>query len=681
MLNGLAVALLFLCSQDRERELTETVRRLDSSEPEEREAAQADLDRISPTLGSAARDLLKRQALTAGAEAKARLAEQIAFLAQLEECRGLVGALDRIPMPSVEGRPFVQYTTGREQSYLPTRLPVPEMRVGWILRESEEEISLFEVDLGFGLQRRTRLSPEDRERFRRDYPHLRTAAGEYEVLDFRTFCGEILSGKRPLTGLPQGAQAALYASWALKSGDPRLAVRFMALPKGAPGSQALGVHLSRHLQIQAIRRAQEGAPLVELHHRWSLLTAFPDSPGCDRPGELVRHYEALLRPALSAPQGADAWIERLHESAGEYVISVSGGYTARDTLLDSGPARELLRLGWEAIPALIRSLEDSRPSRASTYQLSLTTHGESRRLLRYGDLCRRVLWELTGLEAAGSSELPWVKDPEEERRTLTQSARVWWEKTGTRGLADHFLDMLEKGDEFTQPIAARGLLKIDREKYLPRLLGHIGKPTSPWRCYVLHEIGPSLGKEHEKILESLLSDAFDYYVIRVAAKLWDRCGSQAGVREVVNRLFRRKPDDEFPLPAALEFLCTTPADSAMEAVLKILEDEDSDAKEVALHAAGAAADPRIAARLVALLEDARPTREDRISEHGCRFSDLAAHALTAMLGRPVPFRLFGPEEERDARIGKLKAWWAAQRESIDWAALRKAHRDQRASIR
>ena len=42
-----------------------------------------------------------------------------------------------------------------------------------------------------------------------------------------------------------------------------------------------------------------------------------------------------------------------------------------------------------------------------------------------------------------------------------------------------------------------------------------------------------------------------------------------------------------------------------------------------------------------------------------------------MLGEPVEFRLYDPVEERDASIGTLKAWWSKNRESIDWAELRR----------
>ena len=272
--------LLLLALQDLEKDLEETVRRLDSSEIDERDKAQTDLERIAFALGPEKRGLLKHHARTAGAEAGARLEEQIALLGRVAECRKFVAVFDAIPMPSIERRKFVHFNPGKARLYDPTRLPYPDTNHGWILHETEKELSLLEDSVECIRCSRPRLNPKDADRYRRDYPWLKPLPGEYEILDFRCFCDKILDEGRFC------AWPALYAFWSLKLGLPRQAVRLMDLEErrtaprnpNAPRNDpilALATGVEARLGGQAAQRAAEGASFEELIDRWPIVADLP----------------------------------------------------------------------------------------------------------------------------------------------------------------------------------------------------------------------------------------------------------------------------------------------------------------------------------------------------------------------------------------------------------------------
>ena len=57
--------------------------------------------------------------------------------------------------------------------------------------------------------------------------------------------------------------------------------------------------------------------------------------------------------------------------------------------------------------------------------------------------------------------------------------------------------------------------------------------------------------------------------------------------------------------------------------------------------------------------------------YSVRHSDAAAQSLIVMLGLSEQFKLEGKVEDRNRTIGDLRAWWMKNRDSVEWASLRK----------
>ncbi len=694
------ITALLLSTQGTETNLEETVRRLDANDINERAAAQTQLESIVQKLGPAGRETLKKLASGSSAEVKARLQEQIRFLDQVEDCQQFTSVFDRLSLPSIGGRKFVLYNTGQTRPYMRTRIPSALTLVGWVLEETEAHITLFEDRLDTQKLIRPRLPPNEVDRFDRTYPWLKARPGEYEVLDFRRFCDEfLLVGRHPRPTqqdqLSPGVAEALYAYWALNLGFYRQAIHLTALSRRmmarADGGelkedppQSLSSRLARHFAGQAAGRALRGAPFSELDQHWQVVADL--LPAMERAGaqRMSKHYKDLTVSASAAttpepkeaPLAAAWWIERLSEASGEQWISVSGGYVSKDTIWNErqggvNPCLKLLELGSEAIPELIRHFDDPRPTRCLRGRHTIWSGaGDNRVLFRYGDLCQSIFFELTYFESRDYAGLYIGDLPQDKVGRLKAAASAWWAEKKDK-LADHFLELLKKGDDRSQPFAVSRLIRIDRKTYLPRILDVATKPESPYRGLLLKAAGPALGKEHQGLLEGLLKDE-SFVVLTVSRILWERCGSSAGIAELLSRT--SKPDADrssFPIHAVLGLLCELPADDAVEAVCRLLESADKEVLEELFALVDQCADPRVASTLFKLLDNTNDSREAADAEHGCRIGDLAAHALTTMVGDPVVFRLYDTLAGRNAGIADLKAWWAKNQASLDWRELRK----------
>ena len=698
---ALLAALLAHQSDPLEKELAEIVRRLDAAELADRESAVGELEAFARKAGAKAAEYLKRHADSASGEIRARVRGQLEFLARLDDCRKALAVFDDVGLPDCRGKTLAIYNPNRwwrsgDSLYF-------TYVTGWVISETQDSVTLTETNLTTATYRRNRTLPEDWDRFKDKHPKDSPLPGELRTIEFDDFCRKILAAGTKEDfgdfehfrggGLSHGLEPALFAFWALQRGDGKRSLELVDLSKKAlaargnrndarPFPDALRDGVAGNLRRQAITKATGGEPRAELLKRWRTLESIAPDLHKGEPKTMVRLYEELgaedaawKNPSsdevarMAPPARVAVWVHRLRDLAAQQTsdpgsCQVLGPWSGL-AKGEPNPADELVKLGWDALPAVIEHLDDAHPSRSRGHWRSFAP--DSYYLLRIGDCCQQVFEAITGFDIyhARSTSGAMVKDGDAPAGKA--AAQKWWEEHRKEGAEKFHLKGLEAAE--TVAFAAEKLLELDAKKHLPRLMEILEKGDRGRRNSLLPLLRPHLTKDHRLLLESFLKDESLSAVEAVAWALWETCADDRGVLELIARLRAardKEPSDDFFFFHGFDLMARVRSDAVVQGVCDLMGSPVVRLRMNAMSAAAEMPSRKMAEALVTHFGDASLTGWN--SNYAIRYCDSAAEAVIRMLDLSKQFRLQGKDDERDRTISDLKAWWEKNRDAVDWAA-------------
>ncbi len=266
-----------------------------------------------------------------------------------------------------------------------------------------------------------------------------------------------------------------------------------------------------------------------------------------------------------------------------------------------------------------------------------------------------------------------VKDGEADRSKAL--AEAWWKENEALGPDKYYLKLL-RAPEGDAEFAAGKLLERDREKYLPELVELVSGGEPERKAAIFLAVAPYLGKTHEALVEPFLGERHFLVLLTAARVLWEKCGSEKGVRRVIERLKDPPDADESGLYSgeAFDLLDSVDRDFVPDAIRELMRSERCITRLEAVAHAPSFPSRAMAEALVAVLDD----REEAGWSRGykARFCDDAAESLIRLLGLSWQFELKGDAEERDRTIEALRTWWRENGERVDWDGLSEKAREK-----
>ncbi len=687
-------------------ELDDILRRLESDVAEGREVAQNDLDGWCDKAGPTAAEALRERAEGAGAEVRARIEDQIAFLARLDECRSALALFGDLGWPDVRGKTLARFNTGRLYGHTKPEHLLFLYDVGWVLDESGDEVTLLLDRLATVTRKRDRTLPRAWIRHKDRHPNDRPLPGELAPIDFAKACDQLLAGPpeesletfmaRDQGALPHFARAALYAWWALQLGHSRTAVVLIDHAKGArpnatqPLPDALAETVTSTLRWLAMTGANQGEPREALLSRWRQLAALPWSDVRDEASRMVAFYEDLLKEdqawkplsrdevaALDKEEQVEHWMHAVRDlgarqwsQPGECIVMGVFAGLGEDVV---NPAEELLHIGWAALPEVIAHLDDERPTRCIGW--CREQWWDSYWVLRYGDVCKTIYEGITGeaLYTRSSTSGYMVRDGKAVE--AKKAALNWWEDHREGGPDKYYGAMFDGPDPRSHQFAAIKLLREDSAKHLPRVIERAKASDGATRTALLRVLMPYLGPEHREFLELFLEGSDHGASFDAAWALWEKCGTDSGILRLLERV---ESGDETHVSAGgvVRLLGCLEGDLGAEVVCRWVTIKGGYRRYHALQWGHFVADRRVADALVAALDD----RSKVGGPNSYRHCDYAADSLAKLIDKTSIFDLFadGDDADRDAEIVELRAWYSENRESLDWKRLRASAAQRRA---
>jgi hypothetical protein len=250
-------------------------------------------------------------------------------------------------------------------------------------------------------------------------------------------------------------------------------------------------------------------------------------------------------------------------------------------------------------------------------------------------------------------------------------AKNWWEGVKADNPADYYQHLFSEEDPEVRSVAAEGLLRIDKKKYLPFLSDAIANSIRG-RQRLLAVICSYLGPGEEEVLKPLLKDPDPEFLLGVADALWKQYRSLEGAKEILARISRRPQVNVFEPAVVMQFLelCeSTPKEFATDSVCELLKHHDPEVRYAAMIAAPNFPEIRVAEGLAAFLED--PRADEELQKAGVldRRCDIAIRSLCLMLDYDLRIPKPGGEKAYDAGILEFKSWWAKAKPALNWRSL------------
>jgi len=590
---------------------------------------------LKAALGRDDRDALLRLSESYGPPARAWIRKynpKVAdWLDRYTVCRELASRLDRAGMPAWQDKRFVRLTWKRAAH---VGRPVGESQRyqhGWLIEESPTHVHL--------LGRALFVSP-----------HKRLAEPAVKDTDFKQYCLDYLAHPPNLHrnnehfllgGMDRPGDAFLLAYFALRKGHDKIAVRLLASSGATPDVTASRVtgQLAKALRGRVALAAHEGAPrqeLIELCR--SILAVRPDDgfarAAVGQYASLIKEDKAWVAPTppelatMPPDRAARYWIFRLRDyrgsGSGRRTHRLDRTFPSRDA---DDPRRMLVALGWGAIPALIESSSDRRPSR------SLLRRRPQARVAPIGMLCRDVLTLLTG------EHNPWGG---------------WWANADAMGPEKYYRSLI-RGRIKQRPYGVRGLARLGFDKHRKELLAAVRGNAN-----LVHALALELDAKHDAVMDAWLrDDRFD--VMNAAARaLWERRRSDRGAKAIIARARAMKADAGLPFPAVV-FLGRIHTEECARALVEFMDHPNTFLRHQAIFGAAYFPHPDIARALMERLESDGEAG-------GVPVRNSAAIALARMVDYPNPPNLHVP----DTLPRSLKEWCEERWDHLDWEALRAA---------
>lgn len=681
------------------------LQRADAEDPAARAAVADDLDLWCHAAGDQAPERLRKAAKDASPEVAGRIGDQLRFLEDLVETRAFLRMFEAFGMPDVSGRKWVRFNPG--WATLSEGEAGRELKFhydeGWLLEAGDKQVKFLRsamaevtIDLPAPL-------PESWAEFKDRHPKEEPLPGEWRERDFDAACRAILDpewhdrmlakddeeGGWEFDRLTEGAlrwevEPALYAYWALQRGKLHVADRLVRAAlaactpapredQPAPTAEELAAEaremvisvISTRLRWQAIWEADGGTDRAAILRHWEAIAAFPEHKGTPEALRCVRGYRSLIAEdaawkepveakGLAPWKQAELWMHRLRDQR------------ANPREGEQDAAGELRKIGWPALGILIAHMDDDRPTRAMGcwryYEQS------SFGLAEIGGYARELFGQITGLDLADPMEGVWDPDKVTPPDEMRRRAEAWWAKAEAKGPEAHYVALLDRN----LPAAAAKLLEMDAVKYAGTLLDRASRGGTV-AAQILPVLKPHLGEAHREALAKLLDDASTETVLAAAEALWERCGDASGAPKLAAIL--HKADAANLLDRGLRYLAEADAETGAAVVRQVLARQGKPDSDMADYAAWFP-DAALADALAAFLDDTSGTGCLIGSGGPCLLRDFAAAPLGEMTGFPKTWDWDMRSDARVAYVAEFKEWWAANRDKLDWKALRAAARER-----
>lgn len=416
---------------------------------------------------------------------------------------------DRLGLPSVAGKPFVVVNTGTFS--IQRHVLRFSFTAGWLLEDEPDALLLLDIGLVERRIERTAMPLMGWQRFKVELLPGLPQPGRWKELDLEALVAfhrtteakaappeskALLAQVR--SALPAEVESCLFAWWARQRGNEELAARAIERARGSRTrlEGAVASTLARTLRHQAIQRAREGAPRLELLRRWVAIAGLPRGGWSDEAARLVRTYTAQVADdagrteptpeeleAATVEQQAAVWIRRLRDHT---AYGPEEGCGLRPVEERANPVERLESLGWDALPLVIEHLADWGPTR------SLSRTGSSR-LVTVGEFCKTVFEAITG-DRLGHA-------PRDE-------ARAWWAKVQGKGERVVLIEAVSAGDATGLRKAPR-LVERWREDAVPALRAALGRARPAERLAFLRLLADLHVDERDEaaVIELLRAEA------------------------------------------------------------------------------------------------------------------------------------------------------------------------------
>ncbi len=192
--------------------------------------------------------------------------------------------------------------------------------------------------------------------------------------------------------------------------------------------------------------------------------------------------------ALDRPRQAEYWIRQLLNWNSASLETCAPGAFA-DSLANSGPSRELLALGDDALPALVSATGAPWPTRVEFQGRAVTI----------GDFCALLLEQITGespLPRASDEICPGSSMKPEDRR---EAVAKWWSELEPLAPEQRWVALWKRG---SRP-AVEALLRIDTRRYLPDMVERIDRESGRKREFERHRLALAVRALPESTLRDL----------------------------------------------------------------------------------------------------------------------------------------------------------------------------------
>ena len=638
------------------------------------------------------------------------------------EAKSLFRWLDTLGYPDVKGRPYVRVTTGW---YEDSSGRHPDYAEGFLLSEAGAPIVLLSSALA---RHEYRDEPQGGEEGRVSMERLDFAREMMTCLqslrksekgpqDPWRRAPELLTLKGD-DGLGERSRAVVLAWQCARHGLDDLARGFLREAPTLSSSADRDKLSLRHLlegelaEVEMWRTVVAfGDPAVtraELLRRFGAIIArFPASEyvkGTQKFGPSARDYAWLLKQMVAedgkhAAPSATATDEtrvaelifQLRDQNGQQLSQPGACDIFLDPREDASPARQLVKLGYAAVPQLIEAIGDHRFTRSVGYWRDFTY---SHHVLRVGDCAETILAEIAGRSFYERSYTNASMTKDDEAAATRKRVIAWWTEFQKKGEQQSLVDGVVSGGESSPEQATRLLAKYPQAAAAAIIQGvHAAK--EPWtRADLLVLVGSLKGYEPQALLQSLLKSDPDLACRVVAAEGLFALLPAVAVAAMVEdwrklQASRGEPDMFSGTAELVGFLAGVAGPDGVRALADHLDDRSWQMRQMVVERcregdpflwarwrpAGAPpmggkvtlSAPTLAAieeLLVGRLDDTAETNEsgyrDGVSYSHPRLCDLAADALRARWPDRYLFDLSAGTPARDAQIIQCKNVWRGQ---------------------
>jgi len=353
-----------------------------------------------------------------------------------------------------------------------------------------------------------------------------------------------------------------------------------------------------------------------------------------------------------------------------------------ESILKSGPAAELVKIGFDAVPQLIAILDDERFTRVVEYR-ALNLYWDVS-VLRIGGCARMILEQLAGRWAGRGL----VSDGS------TKSIQAWWADIQKKGEKQTLIDVVQAAKPGTTSQAIMLREKFPDAAFDALAKGIENAEDDQTKSYLIDVLAGIKGDRPVPLLRQQLKKSPALCVRLAAAEGLSRRGIDDGVRPMIDEWQRlaRSASDGDDLDSLISFLVKCGRPEAIKALGADLLNRSGSVQIDIVESVGNLGQDNSdrlpfavsTARDELLVQSLANTERSRTAGHwgserqvdDPRYCDLAAYYLSVLWKLPQPFDFHSPLLTRERyRIDLVNTW--RERQGLQLLPIPASHRVKR----